>query len=117
MVVVFPGDSAAAMRYTEAKLSKFGDLMLNGIDKGAVKFKPSYDESGLEPVILPSIFPNILCNANDGIAVGLSTNLAPHNLKEVVAGIVAYLNFKNITIEQLMKHIPCTRLSNWRHNN
>ena len=66
----------------------------------------AYDESGLEPVILPSIFPNILCNANDGIAVGLSTNLAPHNLKEVVAGIVAYLNFKNITIEQLMKHIP-----------
>ena len=100
------GDSAAAMRYTEAKLSKFGDLMLHGIDKGAVKFKPSYDESGLEPIVLPSIFPNILCNANDGIAVGLSTNLAPHNLKEVVDAIVAYINFKGITIEQLMKFIP-----------
>lgn len=100
------GDSAAAMRYTEAKLSKFGDLMLQGLSDGAVRFRPNYDESDKEPVILPSIFPNILCNANDGIAVGMSTNLAPHNLKEAVAAIVAYLDYKGITVQELMKHIP-----------
>ena len=100
------GDSPAAMRYTEAKLSPFGDLMLEGIDRGGVKFKPNYDETTTEPVLLPSIFPNILCNGNSGIAIGMATSLVPHNLKEVVNGIVAYLNFKSISLEQLMKHIP-----------
>lgn len=100
------GDGPAAMRYTEAKLSVFGDLMLEGIDKNAVPFKPNYDETTTEPVLMPSVFPNILCNGNSGIAVGLSTSLVPHNLREVVDAITAYLKFKNITIEQLMKVIP-----------
>ena len=100
------GDGPAAMRYTEARLSKFGEFMLDGIDRNAVKFKLSYDEANMEPVILPSTFPNILCNGNSGIAVGLSASLVPHNLKEVVNAIVAYLNYKNITIVELMKYIP-----------
>lgn len=100
------GDSAAAMRYTEARLSPFGDLMLHGLNKGAVKFRKTYDESGIEPVLLPSVFPNILCNANDGIAVGMSTNLAPHNLTEVSAAIAAYIDYKNISTKDLMKFIP-----------
>ncbi len=100
------GDGPAAMRYTEARLSKYGELIIEGIDRNAVPFKLSYDESATEPIVLPSVFPNILCNGNSGIAVGLSASLVPHNLTEVVKGIVAYLDFKNITVEQLMKHIP-----------
>ena len=99
------GDGPAAMRYTEARLSKYGEMMLKDIGKDSVKFKLSYDESATEPVVLPSAFPNLLCNGNSGIAVGLSASLVPHNLNEVVNGIVAYLNFKGITVEQLMKHI------------
>jgi DNA gyrase subunit A len=100
------GDGPAAMRYTEARLSSLGEMMLKDISKDSVKFKLSYDESATEPVVLPSAFPNILCNGNSGIAVGLSASLVPHNLNEVVNGIIAYLNFKGITVEQLMKHIP-----------
>ena len=100
------GDRPAAMRYTEAKLSKYGDLMLQDINKNSVPFKENYDGTEREPIILPSIFPNILCNGNSGIAVGLSANLVPHNLKEVVNATVSYLNFKGITTESLMKHIP-----------
>jgi DNA gyrase subunit A len=100
------GDGPAAMRYTEARLSSLGEMMLKDINKDSVKFKLSYDESATEPVVLPSAFPNILCNGNSGIAVGLSASLVPHNLNEIVDGIIAYLNFKGITVEQLMKHIP-----------
>lgn len=100
------GDGPAAMRYTEMRLSKFGELMLTDISKNAVPFKLSYDETTTEPIILPSSFPNILCNGNSGIAVGMSTSLVPHNLNEVVDGIIAYINFKNITNEGLMKYIP-----------
>ena len=100
------GDRPAAMRYTEAKLSKYGDLLLQDINKNSVPFKENYDGTETEPIILPSVFPNILCNGNSGIAVGLSASLVPHNLKEVVNGIVAYLNFKGIDTEGLMKHIP-----------
>lgn len=100
------GDGPAASRYTEARLTPFGDLMLEGIKKKGVPFKPNYDETTMEPVVLPSIFPNILCNGNAGIAVGFSSSLVPHNLREVVAGIVAYLDFKGISVAQLMKHIP-----------
>lgn len=100
------GDGPAAMRYTEARLSKYGELLMEGIDRNAVPFKLSYDESATEPIVLPSVFPNILCNGNSGIAVGLSASLVPHNLIEVVKGIVAFLDYKNISIEQLMKHIP-----------
>lgn len=100
------GDGPAAMRYTEAKLSPFGEMMLEGVGRGAVQFKPNYDETTVEPIVLPSLFPNILCNGNAGIAVGMSASLVPHNLKEVISAIDAYLKFKNITIDQLMKLIP-----------
>ena len=100
------GDGPAAMRYTEARLSSFGEMMLRDISKDSVKFKLSYDESATEPVVLPSAFPNLLCNGNSGIAVGLSASLVPHRLNEVVDAIVGYLNFKNITIEKLMNYIP-----------
>lgn len=99
------GDGAAASRYTEAKLSPFGDMMLEGIKKRGVPFRANYDETTEEPVILPSVFPNILCNGNAGIAVGFSSSLVPHNLKEVVNAIIAYLDFKGITTNGLMKHI------------
>ena len=97
------GDKAAAMRYTETKLSKIGELMLKDIDKNAVPFRPNYDDSDIEPIFLPSVFPNILCNGNSGIAVGMSTDMVPHNLKEVVDAIKLYLDFKNISIPDLMK--------------
>lgn len=100
------GDGPAAMRYTEARLSKYGELLLENVKENSVPFKLSYDESAEEPVYLPSKFPNILCNGNSGIAVGLSANLVPHNLKEVANAINAYIQFKGITVEQLMKHIP-----------
>ncbi|MFW6002209.1 MAG: DNA gyrase subunit A, partial [archaeon] len=100
------GDNAAASRYTEVRLTKFGELMLEGIEKKPVLFKPNYDETTEEPCYLPSVFPNVLCNGNAGIAVGLSSSLVPHNLKEVVNGINAYLDSKAITTEQLMRFIP-----------
>lgn len=100
------GDGPAAMRYTEVRLSKFGEMMMTDINKKSVKFKESYDGSTTEPVVLPSAFPNILCNGNVGIAVGTSTSIVPHNLKEVCDGILAYLKSPSITTEQLMKFIP-----------
>jgi DNA gyrase subunit A len=100
------GDSAAAYRYTEARLSKFGEMMLEDIYKDAVAFKSTYDEVGKEPFVLPSKFPNILCNGNSGIAVGLSSSLVPHNLGEVVDGILAYMDYKAIGIDKLMTYIP-----------
>lgn len=100
------GDGPAASRYTEARLSAFGELMLTDITKNAVPFKPTYDESSLEPIILPSLFPNILCNGNMGIAVGMSASLVPHNLGEVVDGLIALIDNKNTTIGNLIKLIP-----------
>jgi DNA gyrase/topoisomerase IV subunit A len=78
------GDSAAAERYTEAKLSKIGEYMLMNIDEDTVDWRPTYDDSREEPVMLPTIFPQHLCNGNMGIAVGMATNMAPHNLTEVI---------------------------------
>jgi DNA gyrase/topoisomerase IV subunit A len=83
------GDGPAAARYTECKLSEFGDLMLEGLDEGVVNFVDNYDNTSKEPTLLPSLFPNVLCNGNMGIAVGLSASLVPYNLKEVCAAIVA----------------------------
>lgn len=100
------GYGAAASRYTECRLSPFGEMMLEGISDNSVPFKANYDETTTEPVILPGAFPNILCNGNIGIAVGLSTNLVPHNLKEVSEGIFKYIENPNITIEELMTVIP-----------
>lgn len=99
------GDPPAASRYTEAKLSKLGEEMLADLDKETVEFVPNYDESLKEPSVLPSAFPNLLVNGSSGIAVGMATNMAPHNLLEVAEGIAAYIDDPSISTSGLMKHI------------
>ncbi len=99
------GDSPAAMRYTEAKLQKIAEEMLLDIDKDTVDFQLNFDDTLEEPVILPSAVPNLLVNGTSGIAVGMATNMPPHNLNEVVDGIIAYIDNREITIQGLMKHI------------
>jgi DNA gyrase subunit A len=99
------GDPAAASRYTEAKLSKLGEEMLADLDKETVDFVPNYDESLKEPSVLPSAIPNLLINGSSGIAVGMATNMAPHNLREVGQAIEAYIDNHEITIDGLMNNI------------
>ena len=99
------GDGAAAMRYTEARMSKISMDLLRDINKETVDFTPNYDGSEEEPVVLPSRFPNILLNGAQGIAVGMATNIPPHNLGEVVDGVIAYLQNPDISIEGLMNFI------------
>lgn len=99
------GDSAAAMRYTEARMSKIASEMIDGIKKDTVNFMPNYDGSELEPVVLPSRFPNLLISGSVGIAVGMATTIPPHNLKEVIDGVIALARNPEITIEELMEHI------------
>ncbi len=99
------GDPPAASRYTEAKLSKIGEEMLTDLDKDTVDFVPNYDESLKEPAVLPSAIPNLLVNGSSGIAVGMATNMAPHNLREVTRAIEAYIDDPDITIDSLMNYI------------
>ena len=99
------GDPPAAMRYTEAKLSRFGDEMLQDLRKETVDFGPNYDESDEEPLVLPSVVPNLLVNGSSGIAVGMATNMAPHNLGEVCEAVCAYIDNPDITIEELMNYV------------
>jgi DNA gyrase/topoisomerase IV subunit A len=99
------GDSAAAMRYTEAKLSDISMELLKDINKDTVKWNPNYDDSKKEPDMLPGRFPNLLVNGSSGIAVGLATNIPPHNLGETIDGVVAYIDDKKISLPKLMKHI------------
>ncbi len=99
------GDAAAAMRYTEARLAKISMEMLADINKDTVDFKPNFDEHEVEPVVLPSRFPNLLVNGSSGIAVGMATNIPPHNLGEVIDGICAVIDNPEITIDELMKYI------------
>lgn len=99
------GDSAAAMRYTEVRMSKIAELMLQDIDKQTVDFAPNYDESLKEPTVLPSKIPNLLVNGSSGIAVGMATNIPPHNLTEVIDGVLQMIDNPDITIEELMKTI------------
>src|SRR5512133_3416038 len=99
------GDPPAASRYTEAKLSKVGEEMLIDLDKETVDFVPNYDGSLQEPVVLPGAFPNLLVNGSSGIAVGMATNMPPHNLIEVCNAICAYIDNPECTIEDLMKHV------------
>ena len=101
----FDGDGAAAMRYTEARLSKLSLEMVRDINKNTVDFAPNFDETEQEPVILPSRFPNILVNGTMGIAVGMATNIPPHNLGEVIDGCVAYIDNPEIDTLGLMEHI------------
>ncbi len=99
------GDPPAAMRYTEARMSRIGEEMLSDIQKETVDFIPNYDDSTTEPAVLPAAFPFLLTNGSSGIAVGMATNLAPHNLSEVVDGICAYIDNQDISNEELMEHI------------
>lgn len=100
------GDSPAAMRYTEARLERISDELLADLNKETVDFQPNFDESLQEPSVLPCKIPNLLINGSAGIAVGMATNMAPHNLGEVVEGISAYLDNADITVAELMKYIP-----------
>ena len=100
------GDSPAAQRYTEARLSKIASEMLRDIDKETVDFCPNFDETLEQPVVLPSRFPNILVNGSEGIAVGMATNIPPHNLTEVCNAIIALIDNPEITIEDLMEILP-----------
>ncbi len=99
------GDSPAAMRYTEARMRKISEEMLADIDKETVDFQLNFDDTLKEPTVLPSRIPNLLVNGSSGIAVGMATNMPPHNLNEVVDGIIAYIDDYDISIEGLMKHI------------
>ncbi len=99
------GDPPAAMRYTEAKLSPLGLALMDDLDKDTVDMQPNYDNSLTEPVVFPSAFPNLLVNGGTGIAVGMATNMAPHNLGEVVDGICAYIDNPHLTAEQMRAYI------------
>ena len=100
------GDSPAAMRYTEARLSKIAGLMLEDIDKNTVDFYPNFDDTLMQPSVLPSKFPNLLVNGADGIAVGMATNIPPHNLAEVISGVQALIANPEIEIDDLIRIIP-----------
>ena len=99
------GDSPAAMRYTEARLKRMAEELLSDINKETVDFQSNFDDSLTEPTVLPGKIPNLLMNGSSGIAVGMATNMAPHNLTEVINGIVQYIDNKEITITELMKYI------------
>ena len=99
------GDSAAAMRYTEARLSGGAMTLLENLDKGLVPFGPNFDESEKEPLVLPATLPNLLINGTTGIAVGMVTNIPPHNTSEVIDGVIAYIKNPDITTDGLMKYI------------
>ncbi len=100
------GDPPAAMRYTETKLAKVSQFLIDDIEKNTVAFKSNYDETEQEPVVLPAQYPNLLVNGAGGIAVGMATSIPPHNLGEVVDGTLALIKNKDIKINELMKHIP-----------
>ncbi|RMG78690.1 MAG: DNA gyrase subunit A [Bacteroidetes bacterium] len=99
------GDSPAAMRYTEARLTKIAEEMLKDIDKETVDFQLNFDDTLKEPTVLPAGIPNLLVNGASGIAVGMATNMPPHNLSEVVDGCIAYIDNKDITVDELMQHV------------
>ena len=99
------GDSPAAMRYTEARLRKTAEELLSDIEKNTVDYQLNFDDTLKEPVVLPSRIPNLLCNGTSGIAVGMATNMAPHNLSEVVDATIAYIDNRDIEISELMQHI------------
>ena len=99
------GDPPAAMRYTEARLSKIASEMLRDLDKETVDFYPTFDDTGMQPAVLPSRFPNMLVNGSDGIAVGMATNIPPHNLGEVIDGVIALIDNPEITVDELIQYV------------
>ena len=100
------GDPAAAMRYTETRLSKVSQFLIDDIEKNTVSYKSNYDETEKEPTVLPAQYPNLLVNGAGGIAVGMATSIPPHNLGEIIDGTLALINNKDIKVKELMKHIP-----------
>tara|TARA_B100000886_G_scaffold322034_1_gene264718 strand:- start:4305 stop:6878 length:2574 start_codon:yes stop_codon:yes gene_type:complete len=100
------GDPPAAMRYTETKLGRISQFLTEDLEKQTVSFRSNYDETEKEPEVLPSQYPNILVNGAGGIAVGMATSIPPHNLGEIIDATIAYINDRDITIAQLMKHVP-----------
>ena len=100
------GDSAAAMRYTEARLAKVAHSLIDDIDKDTVDFMPNYDETLQEPTVLPASYPNLLVNGANGIAVGMATNIPPHNLGEVLDACCAYIDNPEISIDDLINIVP-----------
>lgn len=100
------GDGAAAMRYTEARLSPAAMTLLDNLEKGLVEFVPNFDDSEKEPVVLPAMLPNLLINGTTGIAVGMATNIPPHNPSEVIDAVIAYMDRPGISIQKLMDYIP-----------
>jgi len=100
------GDRAAAMRYTETRLAKVAEFLISDIDKNTVDFQNNYDDTELEPIVLPAQYPNLLVNGASGIAVGMATNIPPHNLGEVIDGTLQYIDNNEISIKELMKFIP-----------
>ena len=100
------GDSAAAMRYTEVRMAKIAHELLADLEKETVDFVPNYDGTEQIPEVLPTKIPNLLVNGSSGIAVGMATNIPPHNLTEVINGCLAYIEDENISVEGLMEHIP-----------
>src|SRR5881396_1454413 len=99
------GDPPASMRYTEARLAPLGAVLMDDMDKDTVDFVPNYDETKTEPTVFPAAFPNLLVNGGTGIAVGMATNIPPHNLSEVIDGICEQIDNPEITLEELMKHV------------
>ena len=100
------GDPPAAMRYTETKLGKISQFLTDDLEKNTVAYRNNYDETEKEPIVLPSQYPNLLVNGAGGIAVGMATSIPPHNLKEIINATIALIDNKDITIKQLMKHVP-----------
>ena len=100
------GDPPAAMRYTEARLSKIASEMLRDLDKETVDWYPNFDDTLMQPTVLPSRFPNLLVNGSDGIAVGMATNIPPHNLGEVISAVDALIDNPDITVDELMEYVP-----------
>ncbi len=100
------GDPPAAMRYTEARMSKLAAEMLRDLDKETVDYYPTFDDTSMQPCVLPSRFPNLLVNGSDGIAVGMATNIPPHNLAEVIGAVIAQIDNPEITIDELMEYVP-----------
>ena len=110
------GDPPAAYRYTEARMSKIACEMLTDIDKDTIDWDPNFDETKKEPHMLPSRFPNLLVNGSQGIAVGMATNIPPHNLREVVSGMIALIDDPEIDLAGLMEHIKGTRFPHRRRD-
>ncbi|HOK82056.1 MAG TPA: DNA gyrase subunit A [Clostridia bacterium] len=101
------GDPPAAQRYTEARLSKIAGELLRDLDKDTVDYYPNFDDTLMQPTVLPAKYPNLLVNGSEGIAVGMATSIPPHNLAEVINGTIALIDNPDITIDELMEHIPC----------